>query len=200
MTDTTPKRNQEAIQQAVLLGLLSQFYTFYVERPIKKSNVTEQILKIVSIDFGEELFEYNSFVKSRFKKDLENCNKTEVNRVKYLRLFNRNVHIFTNNFLFDLCIENGFFFKSRLSKLSKNSQRIEYFDAVYYHGKRIMNSSQINSIGRSLCKHFSSIISTNKQMLIHEADPDIPKIMNFSPNQHGQALKNQHISTKTEMK
>ena len=55
------KRNQEAIQQSILLGLLTQFYTITLEKPTKKSNVTEQIPKITTIKIDVEYLNFMPF-------------------------------------------------------------------------------------------------------------------------------------------
>ena len=113
------KRNQEAIQQSILLGLLTQFYTITLDKPTKKSNVTEQIPKIMTIVINGEVFDYDTFVKERFIDEINRPFESQQERVKSLRIYNRNVHIFTNNFLFDLCVESGYLFHSHLSKIIK---------------------------------------------------------------------------------
>ena len=175
------KRNQEAIQQVILLGILTQFNAVTLEKPTKKSNVTEQIPKIISIEFGNEIFEFDNFVKDRFKSDIEQEYSTPQERIKSLRIFNRNIHIFTNNYLFDLCMENGFSFSSHLSKLSKNNQRIEYFDSVFYHGHCLMNSSNIVTVGKNLCQYFSSLLTSEKKTVTLSAgDVTIDHILGLS--------------------
>ncbi|ELP94888.1 hypothetical protein EIN_249220 [Entamoeba invadens IP1] len=174
------KRNKEALQQAVLLGLLTQLHTIDVERPLKKSNVTEQIPKIISIDFGNEIFEYDGFVRDRFKSYMETDYKTEQERIKGLRLFNRNIQVFSNNYLMDLCTENGFFFNSHLSKVSKNAQRIEYFENIFYKGKLVMSVFDIAEKGSMLCKYFSDVVKIHKHTMIEVGDKNIQRILGFS--------------------
>ena len=177
------KRNQEAIQHSILLGLLTQFYTITLEKPTKKSNVTEQIPKIMTIVINGETFDYDSFVKERFISEINHPFETPQERVKSLRMYNRNVHIFTNNFLFDLCVETGFLFHSHLSKLSKNNQRIEYFDSVFYNKKVVIDSKNIPVLGKSLCKHFAHLLDsleTTKTVTIHAGDAAVAEIIGFN--------------------
>ena len=174
------KRNQEAIQQTLLLGFVTQFHTVTLEKPTKKSNVTEQIPKIISIEYGNETFEFDNFVKDRFKSDLEQTENDPKEHVKSLRIYNRNIHIFTNNYLFDLCMENGFTFSSHLSKVSKNIQRFEYFDSVFYRNRYMMDNSRIVSIGKNLCRYFSSLLSGERKMVTLPAgDNTIAQILGF---------------------
>ena len=188
------KRNQEAIQQSILLGLLTQFYTITLEKPTKKSNVTEQIPKIVSIVIDGEEFDFDNFVKGRFLTEINQEFSSQQERIKSLRIFNRNIHIFTNNFLFDLCIENGFLFHSHLSKMSKNKQRIEYFDAVFYEGKLIMDNNGMVSIGKNLCKYFTNLLnsdSKSRTAVIHAGNAEISEILGMH-NHPNHQLNSQH--------
>ncbi|ELP95268.1 hypothetical protein EIN_430740 [Entamoeba invadens IP1] len=171
------KRNQEAIQLAVLIGLASQICTLTVEKPPKKSNVTQQIPRVVSLDFGNEVVELGSFVKTRFKNLLDNSYRTETERVKALRIYNRNVHVFTNNYLIDILTENGFFFNSHLSKVSKNTQRIEYFDQVFFNGTFFMSLSQMAQRGKALCNFFNETACKPSNSVLVYQDQRIADIL-----------------------
>ena len=77
----------------------------------------------MKIIINDKILLFDTFVKDRFKNDIQPTYENQQERIKALRIFNRNIHIFTNNYLFDLCIENGFTFSSHLSKLIKNNQK-----------------------------------------------------------------------------
>ena len=76
------KRNQEAIQQALLLGIVTQYYSVTLEKPPKKSNVTEQIPKIISIERNNESIDFDNFVKDRFKDDIQHQFQSPQERIK----------------------------------------------------------------------------------------------------------------------
>ncbi|ELP85910.1 hypothetical protein EIN_134840 [Entamoeba invadens IP1] len=174
------KRNLEAVQQAILVGLVSKMFSILIERPPKQSKVTEQIPKIISIMGESSVLEFDSFVKDRFKTELDATYSSEAERIKTLRLFNRNVFVFTNNFLLDLCTEIGYVFNTRLSKISKNTQRIEYIESVCYKGKVILTKNNLLEKGKRVCKYFSSIVIDKKQTTVEAGDVEIAKIFETS--------------------
>ncbi|ELP89250.1 hypothetical protein EIN_487320 [Entamoeba invadens IP1] len=171
------KRTLEAVQQAVFICLLSQSFEVTIERPPKLSKVTAQIPKIVSIKRGTDVVNIDEFVKDRFKNELDAMYKNEAHRVKILRIFNRNVFVFTNNLLLDLCLEEGYYISSRLSKPAKNNQRIEYITGLLLGSNFITDRNTVINIGSKVCNYLTQLVTDKKCVTLKAGDRVLSKIL-----------------------
>ena len=174
---TRRKRNREAVQQAVLVALLSLRYDVEIEKPAKKTNVTSQIPKVKSISVGGETLDYDTFVRNRFTSDLQHDSADPASYSKARRQFNHDTKVFTNNYLLDLCRESGIVFNSHLSRASKNTQRIEYFYEVFQDRRMILSSDDIEVCGTRLCAYFADAISHNHVFTVRRSDHTVCQIL-----------------------
>ncbi|ELP94108.1 hypothetical protein EIN_184750 [Entamoeba invadens IP1] len=171
-------KNFESIQQCLLLGLLSRFGTFVLERPVKKSKVTFQFVKVQNFTVKGETIEIAELVESVCKQrsTIETCSGVPADRVK--RRYDKNRFIFLSNFLLDLALEFGYFFDSKLARNTGGSIQLEKIRNVFFEGKCIFGQEEMMKRGIALNKYFISLTQNpDKVGKINLDDPTVDKIL-----------------------
>ncbi|KAL7718815.1 TATA-binding protein-associated phosphoprotein [Entamoeba marina] len=118
-------KNFESIQQAILIGLLSKFGSFTLLRPLKRSKVTFQTIKVESVSFSNDTININELVEQHCKQryEMELSNGISIEKVK--RRFDKNRFVFLSNLLLDLSLEFGYFFDTKMSRNTGGSIQLE---------------------------------------------------------------------------
>lgn len=171
-------KNFESIQQAFLLGLLTQFGSFTIERPIKKAKVTFQILKVQSFSLPTETINIAEWVelfcKQRSELELQSGVKQE--RVK--RRYDKNRFIFLSNYLLDVASEFGFFFDTKMSRNTGGAIQLEKIRNVYWQNKLLFRQQEMMIKGIALNKYLFSLADNSEKVgKLEMNDPIVSKIL-----------------------
>ncbi|ELP89682.1 hypothetical protein EIN_452820 [Entamoeba invadens IP1] len=143
-------RDLESYQQALLLALLNTNFGFSIEHPGKKSKVTATSPRLVSLFSGNEEIELGKVAKEQCELVMEEEIKKGLGQATALRRFEKNKRVFTQNLLFDICSEVGFYLESKPSRKSKKSKQIERIRKIGINGKTVFTQDDIVLIGKKL--------------------------------------------------
>jgi len=171
-------KNFESIQQAFLIGLLSRFGSFILERPIKKSKVTFQILKVQSFTISTETINVAEVVEMFCRQRAEGELKAGIAKEKVKRRFDKNRFIFLSNYLLDISSEFGYFFETKMSRNTGGSLQLEKIRNVFFNSKLLCDQHEMMIKGIALNKYiFSLTDNLEKVGLLEQNDPIVQKIL-----------------------
>ena len=165
-------KNYECIQQCILLALLNKKYGFILKKRRRQSTVTYSFPTIESIIVNEkgvkeeiqinEIIEHqctdklNETYQHEYKKKEEDCK-----RATYKRRLEKNKRISIHNLLIDMCIEEGYFFNSTMSKKSERGEQLERITEVFYQMKYLFNIKDMKEIGIEISQEINNKIQVN---------------------------------------
>lgn len=122
----------ESCQQALLIILLNDVCGFTIEHPGKQSKVTATMPKLLVLHFVNEDIDIHSLAEQQCRLVMEREIENGLQRGTASRRYEKNKKIFSQNFLFDVCLECGFRFSSKPSRKSKKSQSMERVIEILY--------------------------------------------------------------------
>ncbi|BFU21517.1 hypothetical protein EHI8A_192760 [Entamoeba histolytica HM-1:IMSS-B] len=174
-------KNFESIQQAFLIALLNKFGSFILERPIKRSKVTFQTLKVKSFSLLKETIEVAELVDSccKARSEVELSHGISKERVK--RRFDKNRFIFLSNLLLDIATELGYFFETKMARNAGGVIQLEKIRKTFYHSQLLFSQEEMMVRGVALNRYvFSLTDNVDKLGKLDRNDPIIIKIL-FDP-------------------
>ena len=143
-------RNYVIEQQAIFIVLLNKLADIKISRPIKKSTLTQQRIKVEQISFGKEIIPLSNFVDMRCsdRLQLDIDNGVSKKTAKRRQTFNKIME--NHHFLCDLLFECGFIFESQFSSGKNNTPKIEIIDKIFANGKLIFTKEKIAEKGSEI--------------------------------------------------
>ena len=150
-------KNYQAVEEALLIGILNRYCQFTFAKPKKKNNITLKFIQITEIKFSEtdkiniaELVNALCKEKSVMELGLGTNSKTVKRRMQ------NNKPICVVHLLADLLFwfEYNFFPRSAKNK--------DTFCYVTYKNKALYYSKDIYSIGKSIHTHLLSLLESDK--------------------------------------
>ena len=157
-------KNLESYQQAVMLSLINNFCSFTIESPGKHSKVTVTTPRLVLMNINGQDIDVNTLALNQSQQIMKNELSSGLSQSTAMRRFEKNKKIFTENFLFDTCLEYGFLFESKPSRKSQKSQQLERIYHIYYNMKHLMDQNLLVKIGKELNDYFFSILEKEKRV------------------------------------
>ncbi|KAL7716861.1 TATA-binding associated phosphoprotein [Entamoeba marina] len=171
MQNRRDMKDVETFQQSLLLVLLNKFCGFTLETPRKQTIVTLASPTIKAIHFDDETIKISDIADNFCRPAFESDIKSGMKRDSAIRRLEKNKRTFIHNFLFDVLLEKGFFFDSKLSRKTSKTLRIERISRVYYQSQCIVKQNKIVEYGMAVSNHLYSLLSTSKQYIIQKNDP-----------------------------
>ncbi|KAL7719605.1 TATA-binding protein-associated phosphoprotein [Entamoeba marina] len=142
-------RNYQVFQQAIFIALLSQFFEVTVKSPVKRSIVSLQLLRVDSLNYGNDTILVDEFVntrcKEKYKQDILNgiSEKTAKRRSDTNRITEQ-LH-----FLRDILMLFGFDFYSKFTEGKNGAQIVETVLKVIGNGSSF-NRNDISLKGKEI--------------------------------------------------
>ncbi|KAL7718334.1 TATA-binding protein-associated phosphoprotein [Entamoeba marina] len=140
-------RNYQVYQQATLIALLNEHFTFKFLKPFKKCHVAEQYLPIQSIEIGDDIIDVTSFIERRLMEKYHEDIKCGIKTSTALRRAEANRITEDLNLLIDLALLIGIQVKSCFSSGRNRAQVLETVIAVIDNGK-VLDKTDIITIGK----------------------------------------------------
>ena len=162
-------RNYIVEQQAVFVALLNKYAAITISRPIKKSTMTQQRIKIESISFPKETIDINDLVKQRsftlYENDLKNGipHKTAIRRLTQYKIM-ENQHL-----LSDILFEIGFRFTTYFTLGKNNTPKTEIVSSISKDGL-LFTKPKIIQIGNKINEYFCSSLKKEKSVTFSRND------------------------------
>ncbi|ELP92934.1 hypothetical protein EIN_313260, partial [Entamoeba invadens IP1] len=171
-------KDLETYQEAVLVGLLNSFCSFTISRPRKQCSVALSSAKIKSIHFPTETIEISKLADEKFKPIYEEELRKGVAKPTAFRRYEKNKRIFIHNLLFDIALELGFFFDSKLSRKSAKTYSIERIERIYYMGKLVFSLDQMVVKGSMINSYLYDLVSFGMSQTIPVFDDGVQGLLN----------------------
>ncbi|ELP84334.1 hypothetical protein EIN_277140 [Entamoeba invadens IP1] len=171
------QKNRFACQQSLLIGLLNHYAKITIKRAKKASMRTSTIPVVTQIEIEASKVDVISLANERSERIREIELQKGVPSQTVERRFNKNVSAFVQNFVFDTCLEMGFFFNSKLSKKSKKSLQIERIDTVFDGDHMIADKDNILKTGEILNKLFTEKLNDKRVVVLEKGNPEIEAIV-----------------------
>ncbi|KAL7719576.1 TATA-binding protein-associated phosphoprotein [Entamoeba marina] len=171
-------KNFESIQEAILIGLLSKFGSFTLLRPLKRSKVTFQTIKVESVSFSNDTININELVEQHCKQryEMELSNGISIEKAK--RRFDKNRFIFLSNLLLDLSLEFGYFFDTKMSRNTGGSIQLEKIRRTFYDNHLLFDYHEMVIRGVALNKYLFKITDNkSKKGILIQNDQTVNSIL-----------------------
>ena len=170
-------KNLESYQQAVMLALINAKCSFTIESPGKHSKVTVTMPRLTSLTLNNQEIDISQLALHQSQMIMKTETDEGLSQTTALRRFEKNKKIFTENFLFDTCLELGFWFDSKQSRKSKKSQQMERIFDIFYGSKHIMDQTKLLQLGSELNTFFFSQLTLDKKVTFEINHPKIIEIL-----------------------
>ena len=129
-------RNSQTIQQSILLGLLNNYCSITISQPAKKSTVTGQFIRVLSLDFGNgDEIQIDEFLKKRCSEQMKKDIEDGVSQKTALRRYQNNKKIEQIHLLMDILVEKGYRFQTRKMKGKLETKKLEMICSMQFQGK-----------------------------------------------------------------
>ena len=129
-------RNSQTLQQSILLGLLNKYCSITISQPAKKSTVTGQFMRIISINFGNgDEIQIDDFLKKRCIEQMQKDIYEGVSEKTALRRYQNNKKIEQIHLMMDILSEKGYQFTTKKMKGKLETKKLEMFSSIQYEGK-----------------------------------------------------------------
>ncbi|BFU20054.1 hypothetical protein EHI8A_008410 [Entamoeba histolytica HM-1:IMSS-B] len=169
-------KNFECYEQAILLAILNPFCGFKLQKPFKQSITITSRPEVVCLYFDYEEIEIRRLAEQQCELFALQSTTQNVSEKTRMRRFSKNRSTFTLNFLYDICLEYGFFFNSVLSKKSKKCFQVERIHQIFYYNKLWYGYDEIVFLGQKLNSYLFSLVRDQKDIVVPRGDPYIQKL------------------------
>ncbi|ELP93867.1 hypothetical protein EIN_176940 [Entamoeba invadens IP1] len=169
------QKDQTAFQQCFLLALLNQHARITLKRPKKISTRTSTIPLLTFIEVEASRVDVYGLASEKCEvvKSIEINKKVPIQTAD--RRFNKNISAFIQNFVFDACLEFGYFFDSKLSKNSMKSIQTERIQNVFYEGAYCFSRNDILSSGKRVNDYLVNLMSNKRVVTLEAGDLAMPQ-------------------------
>ncbi|KAL7717936.1 Uncharacterized protein QTN25_004636 [Entamoeba marina] len=148
----------------------------------KKPVLTETLGRIINLEFQQENINIRNLTDTLCSMKYDVKEKEELKQKTLRRRYDKNKLIFIHNFIIDILVEKNYFFNFKLSKKSHKTLQFERIQEVFYKDKLLWNKDQLLLHGKLICKHISSQLNCNKDIVIHQNNNVIQNLLFKSPN------------------
>lgn len=161
-------RNYQTIQQAIFTALLSEYCTITIKQPARKSVVTQQFMRMRSLDFGYgEVIVPNEYLKQRCGELRQEDLETGVIAKTAARRYQNNKKIELLHLLIDLLsIVGGYEFESRFIEGKARLNKQENIKKVILNGKVLLEGDELSRKGEKINMIISERLANQKGDLI----------------------------------
>ncbi|BFU23523.1 hypothetical protein EHI8A_076270 [Entamoeba histolytica HM-1:IMSS-B] len=125
-------RNAQTIQQSILIGLLNKYCTITIGQPAKKSTVTQQFMRIISLDFGgNDIILMDDFLKGRCLEQMNQDISDGVSQKTAWRRYQNNKKIEEIHLLMDILTEYGYYFTAHPMKGKSETKKLDIIHSIH---------------------------------------------------------------------
>ncbi|KAL7714807.1 TATA-binding protein-associated phosphoprotein [Entamoeba marina] len=167
-------RNFQTLQQSLCIALLSEFATITIKQPAKKSTVTQQYMRIKSIDFGHgDCIVLNEFLKKRCTEHKLDDINSGVSIKTATRRYQNNKKIELLHLLIDLLDLKGYVFESRYTEGKPGTNKQETIKKVIRRGRVIVSDDFIEKSEAINLLLSQKLTETKKELVINKGRSDL---------------------------
>ena len=161
--------NYQCSVESILLVLLSQYCKIEISKPSKKCLVTQQFLKIMTINFGEDdSINVNDLIDKRCISRKEYEIKNDSNESTASRRIQGYKRIETIHLLVDLLREFNYKFKSKYVEGKKGVLKLEVVESIYHNDKLLFDLDTIHQKGCRINNFlYDLIVSSGSPYILH---------------------------------
>ena len=156
-------RNSIVFQEAIFIYELNKLYDMIVAKPIKRSIVTEQYVRVLSVNINGEDVQVEKCVETRCQSRLANDKCTGIKEESAIRRYTLNKTTETHHFLIDTLLMNGFMFNSKSIAGRNGSIKIENVTEIYKDDELLYDNESIMKFGEEINKILSNLTDNVKQ-------------------------------------
>ncbi|ELP83480.1 hypothetical protein EIN_376550 [Entamoeba invadens IP1] len=173
------QRNLQTLQQCLCICLLSEFADITIKQPAKKSTVTQQYMRMKSIDFGDgELIVLKDYLKKRCIEHKNDDIARGVPVKTAVRRFQNNKKIELLHLLIDLLIvRGGYEFDSKYTEGKSGTNKQEFIKSVLRDDVVVISKDVIIDRALKINEVIQKALEDSKKdLVIKRGDP----IINFA--------------------
>ncbi|ELP94044.1 hypothetical protein EIN_183010 [Entamoeba invadens IP1] len=167
----------ELCVQCVLISILNKFHTFVVQRPVKKGNVSLQLINIRRIETGSDWIDVEAFVVKRVQERQMYDVKIGISQDTAKQRITKNKTYEQIHLLIDLAWLNGFFCNSTFTSGSRSSMVCENVVEIYLKNKIILSTDKIYGLGIKVNQMICRRLETQYSIVIEKNDNDIQSVL-----------------------
>ena len=166
MQNKREMKDIESFQVTALLALLSPYCGIVLEYPRKQTIVTATLPLVHSLVFPDETLNINEIVEKMCRPAFEANLKKGMKRDSAIRRYEKNRRTFIHNFLFDILLEKGYFFNSKLSRKTQKTFRFERIESVFYNDNLILTKDELLNVGKMAMCFFQESFQEEKSIFV----------------------------------
>lgn len=141
--------NCQTFQQAVFISLLNQHCDIKVIKPVKRSVVTDQFIRIHSIVYFEEEILFEDLVDQRCMELKDDEMKNGTSEKTATRRYQTYRRIETNHLLMDMLYILDYDMELKMTEGKKGISKLENCISIGKNGKMLINNkNEMNRIGK----------------------------------------------------
>ena len=163
-------RNYECYQQAILIALVNQICGITLQKPFKQATSVVSKPEIISLEFEDYSIKLRVLGAQQYSYLSEHMDHKEVKQKTEQRRVLKNRSHFAINFLFDMCLENGYFFNSKLSKKSSKCTQVERIIDIYFNGTLVFDKQAIIQRGSLINNYLLNLTKDRADYTIKKGD------------------------------
>ncbi|ELP85264.1 hypothetical protein EIN_084460 [Entamoeba invadens IP1] len=177
LTQKKVVKDMECFQEAILVALINQFCHITLVRPRKQSSVGLCCAKVKTLHFVGDEIEVMRITEEKFRPIYEKELMEGISKATAFRRYEKNKRIFVHNLLFDIALELGFFFESKLSRKSSKTASIERFERIFFKGKLLMNVQEMAVKGGLINDYLFDIVNLELTHTLQMCDKEIADML-----------------------
>ncbi|ELP85261.1 hypothetical protein EIN_084330 [Entamoeba invadens IP1] len=171
-------KNYMVQQQALLIALLNQNYTITLKMPRKRSEKTENLMRILMVSDGIQELEFTNVVEKICRTKMAFDRSKGVSEKTSYRRFTYNKVIEAHHLLMDLVGLDGILFDSYYSSGKNQSNRTETIIGILRSvGQIWFNESDISILGTRISEWLYSQLETQETLVLQKEDMHICSLL-----------------------
>ena len=172
-------RNYQVYQQCILIALLSSFFDVVIKQPVKRSVVSLQMLRIISISSKQtnEVINVDEFVtqrcKEKYENDLRNISMKTAKRRYDTNRISELIHL-----LIDILFEENYRFSSKFTDGKNGAPVVETVNAIFTPDQRVFTKQDIITKGMRINQHLTALLQSNTEFNVGHNDRTLAILLN----------------------
>ncbi|EMS12356.1 hypothetical protein KM1_080610 [Entamoeba histolytica HM-3:IMSS] len=170
-------RDYQVCVQCTLIALLNEQYSFLIQRPVKKGNLSLQLINIRRIELNKDWIDVEAFVNKRcqdritFDISIGIPSETAKQRVSKNKIFEQ-IHL-----LIDLSFVMGYSFRSSFTNGNNHSMIYETVVEIYHNNILILSTQEIESVGNKINALIYGRLSKQHSITLEQKDTQIISLL-----------------------
>ena len=166
-------RNYIIEQQAIFIVLLNKIGDIKLSKPVKKSFLTQQRIKVETITIGLETISISTVVETRCAERLQLDINNGVARKTAIRRQTFNKIMENHHLLCDLLFEFGYLFESQYSSGKNQTPKIEIVNKIFADGKVLFTKDDISKKGSEINTYLTKKLLKDDVLILKRNDKQL---------------------------